>query len=299
MTRILLGNTGRGGEQAVFSAVVQAYLDYSPNPEVTVAVCPEFFQLWNTNIRVRLLGLDHEDPNGDFYLDPVGRWFSLSQSMRDQFDIIEFACEFGLDVPSGRAANPMFENIWSTINDPPCGMDRVKRRPSFQPSDEEWVQAEKILNTYGEDLVVISPVSTTVAPVLTQDQFKVIADRLGRNRPVASTGRLNLKSRSNPKAPIATDPLIPGTIDLRGISFLTLYGVSQRLGAFIGPDTATSWIVSGMPGKLMTVRGDAQFPIENTGLVRNGFREPSTTLELDVVGRPFEEILDACAKFFG
>ena len=40
--RILLGNTGRGGEQCIFTSIVHAYRKAIPDAFIRVASCPQY-----------------------------------------------------------------------------------------------------------------------------------------------------------------------------------------------------------------------------------------------------------------
>ncbi len=285
--RILLGNTGRGGEQCIFSAFVNAYRKTYPKALIEVAICPEFLPLWENSSLINSVHLlEHHDKDGKFYMDPVGCWYDYATSYKA--DITLFPCEYGVNCP-----RPVVFNIYERLGVKPCPMADIERRVCFTPTEEEERIAEDIFKQHGENLLVMSNISNSAAPVMSQDEYGRLAVALGKRVPVACTGR---KAKPGPGGP-ETDPLIPGTIDLRGISFLTLHALGRKLKYWVGPDTGSSWMVANMPGRMVIVRGDNQYPVENTGFVQNGFRSADKTLELDVVGMKTNEITAYCGDF--
>lgn len=289
---ILLGNTGRGGEQCIFSAFVKAYHDAYPDALIQVAICPEFLPLWiNSKLIDSYITLDHSDPKARFYNDPIGRWHGYAES--SDADLILFPCEYGLDEIHKNAPRPVVVNIYERLAVKPCPLEKIGRRVCFTPTDDEEWAAEDIFRRYGNDLLVMSTISNSAAPVMSQDEYALMAEALMKHVPVACTGRL---AKPGPGG-ATTDPLVPGTIDLRGISFLTLYALSRKLKYWVGPDTGSSWMVANMPGRMVIVRGDQRFPVQNTGFVVNGFRDAANTLELEVGGLKTNEIIACCGDF--
>lgn len=293
--KMLLCNTGRGGEQCIFSSIVHAYRVAHKAATIHVAICPEFAPLWDKHCDVDgMYLLHHEDKSQPYYMDPIGHWASYSQANADNYDIIEFACEYGLDEKYLHSPRPAIVNIYERLSNKPCALVDVERTVVFYPSNDDLRAADNIIKQYGKDLVLISHVSNTAAPVLSIDGYTALAAELRKTNPVACTGRLNKRGPNK----IRTDCYIPGTIDLRGIPLLTLYALASNLKFFVGPDTATPWLVSGMPGRMFVLRGDRRFPLANTGLVVNGFRSVTDTAEVDVVGMSVDRVIDKCLSHF-
>ena len=287
--KILLGNTGRGGEQCVFSAFVQAYKDHFPSAHITVAVCPEFVRFWHSDNSISIIPLEHESPDKPYYMDPYGKWVDVAST--PGYDIVEFVCEYGLNpAATQNESKPVTANIWNRLRTKPCQLDDLIKKVSLVPSDEELRIAEDIRSQYGDDLLVISPKSNSACPVIPLEWYSEIARQLGKYCPIATTGR----TWGMP----VPDPLLTDTIDLRGKSLLSLYAMSSWLRRFIGPDTATCWIVSKMPGELMVLRGDEAYPITNTGLINNDFRHSYNTIEYNVNTLTLDTIIETCTTFF-
>jgi len=283
--KMLLGCTGRGGEQCIFSAIVAAYKKGHPDYRTYIAVPPEFAQYWHHDKRVTLVLLEHEDPNAPYFKDPIGKWHRIASGFEYSFS--EFIAEYG----NWKPENPAIENIWEKLRHRPCTLEQLERKVCLTPGEDDLKVAEEIRMKYGEDLVVISPKSNSACEVIPPAWYKELAHQIGKHYPVATTGR---GPGSYCGQPTLADEAIPGTIDLVGRSILSLYAMSSWLKRFVGPDTATPWVVANMPGKLLVIRGDDTFPISNTGLVVNGFRSPTNTMEYHAVGKTLTEVIDTC-----
>lgn len=281
--KILLGNTGRGGEQCVFSAIVEAYKQYYPNAKISIAICPEFIKFWKNDKNISIIPIEHENPNKPYYLDPIGKWHNIIQN--NKYDIIRFACEY--ETPK---SDTILNNIIQKIDKIP-----ITPKVYLTPSESDIELSESIKKEYGDDIIILSHISNSAYNAIPFEWYSTIAHELNRYYPVAITGRGYSEYCGKQIPP---DKMIDGMINLIGQPILSLYAMSSWLKRFIGPDTATSWIVTNMPGKLMTLRFDEHYPLANTGLVNNGFRSQINTLEYNATNKSLDSILNACISYF-
>lgn len=282
--KILLGNTGRGGELAIFTAFINAYERTYPEAHIEVMTADNgiYGPIFKNNPRVKWIPLDFRDKSKPYYMNPVGCWSYWAKEKRKEFDIIEFACEHGANHAD------VVSNIYNRLKHKVFTIDDIIRKPFIYPTDEEFAKAKEIIREYPE-LVLVSPKSRSATVVFDIDDYQMLADQLLKKYPVAVTGGITKD---------VTDPGLKGCIDLRGQSFSELYALSLSLKRFVGPDTATSWIVTRMPGKLICLRGCKLYTEENTGLIINKFRTPENTLEMDVLNRNKNGVIDDVLRYF-
>lgn len=277
--RILLGNTGRGGELAIFTAFVQAYKTACPDAYIEVMTADNgiYGPLFEHDPGITWTPLDFRDTTKPYYKDPVRCWRTHAKR-RTGFDIVEFVCEFGCS-----RANTTFSNLYNSIENKLFTKADVKRQVMIYPTQDEldwanWLHDDCPL------MVVISHICKSATKVFKQEDYQALADALLKDGyRTAYVG--------GPQ-----DPPIMGHMDLRGITFSAFYALTKRLKWFIGPDTATTWIASGMSGKLVSLRGCHTYPLHNTGIVANGFKT-NNILEYDVVHKPTQEVIQNVQKF--
>jgi ADP-heptose:LPS heptosyltransferase len=282
--KILLGNTGRGGELAVFTALIKAYRQKLPDATIHVTTCdngvygPLFQNSPDHNGWIPLQFRDKDQPN---YLNPVGALQAYFRKTQQDYDHQEWACEFDFS-PDRKKSNTgtILSNCYRRIKKKFFKLGEVPRHVYIYPTDEELKFAEAVFKKHGDDLVLVSHAARSASPIMNLNGYQQLCDKIARYHPVAFTGAMG------------RDPVLKGHIDLRGITFPALFAVSQKLGCFIGPDTATTWICAEMPGRLISIRGDRAYPLNNTGLVANGFRKGKDTRELDFHGRRPHQIID-------
>lgn len=277
--RILISNTGRGGELAILTSIIHAYRQKLPNAYIRVVTCHNgiYHKFWENSEDIdEWIPLEFRNPmpTGKVIKDPIKAEAEYLATTKNEFDYQEKTAEYDLSpgVNSSMPVRPIIDNIYRRLKYKPFGLADIDRRVFLWPSDEENETANGIFEKYGTELVLISHIANSASPMLNHDSYQQLADELSKDRPVAFTGA----SRHKP---------LKGHIDLRGTTFSFLYALSLRLKYYIGPDTATSWIMTRMPGKMISLRGDTLYPIGNSGLKENGFRKQSNTV--DVNCRPY------------
>lgn len=281
--KLLIGNTGRGGELAILTAFVEAYKKAVPNIEIEVLTSDNgqiYKPIFDNNPQVRWSGLDFKVESRPYFMQPVACWKHHAKKRAGEFDRVEFICEYGR--PKNRLS---IVNIYDSIKQKEFRFKDIVRRVMIYPGRQEEDFAEEIIKKH-PDLVMISYVSKSATVVFNRENYQILADRLSKNRPVAFTGSLR-------------DEPLDKHIDLRGISFAGLYAIAKRLRYFIGPDTATTWISTIMPGKLVILRGCRLYTPANTGFLASGFRNNSNTLEYDVLKKPVQEVINKVLAFLG
>ena len=77
--RILLGNTGRGGEQCIFSSIVHAYRQKLPNAYIEVITPPQYWSFWKNNQDIQEWTDIKYEPGDRYAGDPVA-------ALKDYFD---------------------------------------------------------------------------------------------------------------------------------------------------------------------------------------------------------------------
>lgn len=281
--KILLANTGRGGELAVFTSLVKAYREHVPNAHITLLTCDNgiYSPLFrNSPDHDGWVALQFRDENAPNYKNPIGAMNAYFVKTKKDFDIQEFACEFDFS-PGFKRTNTgtILSNCYKRIKKKFFKLSEVRREIFIYPTDEELRFAEDTFTKYGNDLVMVSYCARSASAIMNHRGYQDLCDQIGKHRPVAFTAN-------------AVWPNLNGHIDLRGITFSALFAISQRLERFVGPDTATTWIVANMPGMIISLRGDNTYPISNTGLVAGGYRETENTYEIDFAGRRHTAIID-------
>jgi hypothetical protein len=278
--RILLGNTGRGGELAVFTSLVNAYRRHLPDAHIELLTCdnqiygPLFHNSPDHNGWNALQFRDKEKPH---YMDPVGALKAYFKQTKDKFGVQEYACEYDLS-PAFRKGNTgtILSNCYKRIKTKLFELDYVDRKIFIYPTDEERRFAEDTYAKYGKDLVLVSYVAKSASTVMNRRGYQDLCDHIVDKYPVAYTAN-------------RVEMGLQGHVDLRGITFSALFALAEKLQYFVGPDTATTWIVSNMPGTLIAIRGDNTYPIWNTGIKANGFRKGKATHEINFAGlRPVD-----------
>ncbi len=282
--RILLGNTGRGGELAAFTSVIKAYSIACPDAHIKVVTChntvyPDLFKNspdideWDY-LRYRKYG-----SAGKVVRSPVAAWLEYRKQHK-HYDRVEYCCEGDLSPAfNNNPVKTVIENLYQRLKHKPFQLSDIPRKVFIYPSDEAKEHAERIHQKYGDSLVLVSHKANSANPMMGFDGFQHLCDILAKNHPVAYTGN-------------RMDPKLEGHIDLRGVPFSTIYALSEKLNYYVGPDTATTWIVSGMPGTLVSLRGDKVYPVKNTGLCANGYRKPDNTHEINVAKMGPPAIID-------
>lgn len=268
--KILLGNTGRGGELCLFTSIIKAYRNACPDAIIDIATGPHYEDLFANNTDINTWHkIPFKDPSRkDLYNNPVVAWKWLANE--SDADTIEYACEYDFSPcikNSPAARNSSLYNCYLRITDKRFEFDDIPREVFIYPTQNEKHLADQIADKHHE-IILISHVAKSADPVFSYAQFARLGQALSNFGTVCYTGSEN-------------DPELPGLIDLRGISYGTLYALSKHIKAFISPDTATPFIVSGMPGKLITLRRDKKFPLSNTGIVLMGYRSVDNTWEMD------------------
>jgi len=260
LIRVLLSNTGRGGELAIFTALVHAYRKACPDAYIRVATCHNgiYHHIWETNQDIddwQPLIFRKPMPTGKTYRSSTAAEADYHVKTKHEFDRQEMLGETTLSPDRGKSitVRPILNNIYSLLKCKPFTLAEIERKVIFWPTDEDHKAAEKVIDTYGTDLVLISHIAKSASAILDVNGYQKLADKLSKTHPVAYTGN-------------KLDPPLKGHIDLRGTTFRFVYALSQRLNYYIGPDTATTWIATVMPGLLITIRGDKAYPVGNTGL---------------------------------
>ena len=275
--RILLSNTGRGGELAIFTALIHAYRKACPDAYIRVVTGHNgiYESIWKNNQDIddwQPLVFRKPMPTGKVYRSSIEAEADYHTSTKNEFDRQEILGENKLSPDKGKniTVRPILDNIYSLLKHKPFTLAEIERKVFFWPTDEEHEAAERLISKHGSDLVLLSYVAKSASPILNHHEYQRLADRISKTYPVAFTAN-------------KVEKPLKGHIDLRGTTFSFVHALGQRVNCFIGPDTATTWIVSGMPGLLITIRGDKAYPIGNTGLCKGGWRKPTNTLELDLV----------------
>jgi ADP-heptose:LPS heptosyltransferase len=273
MDKILLGNTGRGGELCLFTSIIHTYKKRYPNSHITVATNPHYHTLFdNSQDCDNWIGLQYRDPdNKKTYLNPVAAWKQLAK----EFDgVAEFACEYSyspaqtLNKRHATYHNTSLHNCWLRIVNKVFRYEDIPRKVYIYPTDEEKAQAEAIAAKH-QDLIIIGYIANSADPVLKPHAFNKLGKKLQKFGTVAYTGR-------------ERDAELKGLVDLRGISFGTLYALADHIKWFISPDTSLPFVVSGTPGNILVLRKDKNYPISNTGLQVMGYREAKNTWEIEM-----------------
>lgn len=282
--KILLGNTGRGGELAIFTAIVKAYRLAIPDAHITVTTCDNNLYgpiFRNSPDHDGWVPLQFRDKNAPHYLDPVGALMAYFKASKNEYDIQEFACEYDFSPDRNRGNNgTILSNCYKRIGKKLFSFNEIPRKIFIYPTDEDIKFADDCFSKYGNDLVLVSYITRSASPIMNLRGYQDLCDKIVKHRPVAFTAAMD------------RDPALRGHIDLRGITFSALYALSEKLQRFVGPDTATTWICSNMPGRLISIRGDKAYPISNTGIVANGFRVGQETYEIDFHGQRPVAIID-------
>lgn len=281
--KILLANTGRGGELAVFTSIVKAYREHAPNAHITLLTCDNgiYSPLFrNSPDHDGWVALQFRDKNAPHYKNPIGAMNAYFAKTKNDFDIQEFACEYDFS-PGFKKTNTgtILSNCYKRIKKKLFKLSDVKREIFIYPTDEELKFAEDTFAKYGKDLVMISYCARSASAIMNHNGYQNLCDQIGKHRPVAFTANTKW-------------PSLKGHIDLRGITFSALFAITLKLERFVGPDTATTWIAANMPGTLISIRGDKVYPINNTGLVAGGYREKGNTHEIDFYGHNSTAIID-------
>lgn len=281
--KILLGNTGRGGELAIFTSIIKAYRECLPNATIHLLTCDNgiYEPLFrNSPDHDGWTALQFRDKQRPHYMNPVGAMFAYFAKTKQEYDHQEYACEYNLSPASSpTGGGTIIGNCYKRIKHKYFRLNKVRREIFIYPIDKELKFAERTFEKYGKDLVVVSYNARSASPIMNPHGYQELCNQIAKHRPVAFTAKVG-------------DAGLNKHIDLRGITFSALFALSGKLQYFVGPDTATTWIVSNMPGKLVSIRGDKAYPISNTGLVSNGYRAGKETFEIDFHHKKPSQIID-------
>lgn len=270
--RILLGNTGRGGELAIFTSIIKAYRNRFPDAYIRVTTCDNgiYSSIFKNSPDLNdWVPLQFRNPSRPHYMKPVKALEAYFKHTKRDFDLQEFACEWDFSPAAGRKAAPALHNCYKRIRRKAFELSDIPRKVFIYPTDDELKYADDLFEKHGNDLILVSHVANSASRMMNLKHYTDLCNELAKAHPVAYTGhKLHQK--------------IPGHIDLRGIPFSTVFAIASKLKYFVGPDTAITWIVSNMPGRLVCIRGTPTYPLKNTGLQANGYRKDLDTIELDV-----------------
>jgi len=282
--KIFLANTGRGGEQCCFTAIVHAYRETFPEAEICVATCPQYENLWALNRDHNAWTPIRYEKYDKFPGDPVGACHDLMREMMGRFDIIEFPSE--CNAGGGKALTTL-DKCYSCIKNPVFAIEAIERRTFIIPTEADKKAASAIDVDF-----LISHGANSAKPIMSAEGYRKLAEILRPIGEVAYTGSLG-------KPHMRADYQIPGALDLRGLSLGALHELCKSIRFFIGLDTMTGFLCSHMNGRMIILRGDPVFPLSNTGLVNMGFRQPHNTNELEVFGQSDDTIIKTILEIIG
>jgi len=286
--KILLCNTGRGGEQCIFTSIVHAYRETFPEAEICVATCPQYENLWalnrdhNTWIPIRYEETDK------FPGDPVGACHDLMREMMGRFDIIEYPCE--CNAGGGKALTTL-DKCYSCIKNPVFAIEAIERRTFIAPTESDIKKAEDIVAKCSP-YVLLSNGANSMKHPLSKDGYNRLSCAL-----VKKISTIQIGTRGGNHMPC--DPSIDYARDFRDVGLGVTYLLGQQMKYFIGMETLPTFLMSNSTAQMIIMRGDPEFPITNTGLVNMGFRQPHNTHELEVFGQSDDTIIKTILEIIG
>jgi len=272
--RILLGNTGRGGEQCFFTAIVHMYRTLKPDAFIRVASPPHYESLWARNKDIDDWADIKYEPNDKWPMDPINAYREYMQEQKDNFDIIEYASECVLQASNTDARKSTLFLCWLNIKQKLFDFDHIIRKVHIDPTKEDVEKAQTIAKD-NPNIILLSHGANSMVHFLTTEAWGVLAKELlpyGTPCFVATSGGNHMPA----------DPDIPNAVSLRDVGYGALFELRKHTRFFIGMETAPSTIVSESDAPMVILRGDSRFPAQSTSLIANGFRDQKNTYELDV-----------------
>ena len=282
--KILLGNTGRGGEQCIFSSIVHAYRSkVGPDAHIEVTTPPQYWSFWKNNNDISNWTPIKYEPGDPHEGDPVAALRAYFECHRRDFDLIEYPCEYGQSQNSDKSKTTLLQS-YQAIKTRIFEYREIERKVWVWPNSQEREIADDICNDRPA-FILLSHGANSAKKPLSLNGWEKLAKALGEKGTVCYTG-------THGRNHMPADPPIRGAFDLRGLSYGTLYAIQKSVTAFIGFDSGTAWLLSGMPGMLVTVRNDPFFPLSNTGIVEMGYRTPGNTFEYETGSKFEDEIIE-------
>ena len=285
--RILLGNTGRGGEQCIFSSIVHAYRVKLPDAYIEVTTPPQYWSFWKNNKDINKWTDLKYEPGDKCAGDPVAALKDYFEMHAKDFDIIEYPCEYGFSSNSDKSKTTL-EQSYEAIRKRLFTFEEIEPVVWMWPDDQEIETAVNLYKKY-PNMIMLSQGANSAKKPLSLEGFGELAKALREKGTVCYTG-------THGRNHMPADPIIPGACDLRGISYGTLFALKDEIQAFIGLDSGTAWLLTGMHGLMVTLRNDPFFPLSNTGIVEMGYRDSVVTHEIETGGMSEGEIVEKIAK---
>lgn len=282
--KILLGNTGRGGEQCIFTSIVHSYRQSFPDAYINVVTCSQYEKLWFNNkdinawTKIKFL---KEDVN---QLDAVSALRYYMNTHKNDYDLMELSSECEAQDKGTSTLDKCYEAIDKKV----FKLEDVERKIFIYPTEQEIATAESIKNNY-PNLILLSHGANSMKHPLSLKGYEILADKLKKYGDVAyigTTGGFHMPA----------DPEIKGAIDLRDIGWGASYELRKYIKIFIGMETAPAFFLHETKAPMIIMRGDPQFPLKNTGLTPMGYRKKENTHELEVLGLDDDEIIGYICK---
>jgi len=283
--KILLGNTGRGGEQCIFSSIVHAYRSkVGPDAHIEVTTPPQYWSFWKNNKDISNWTPIKYEPGDPHEGDPVAALRAYFERHRRDFDVIEYPCESAVPFVSEGEPKSTLYKCYKNIVSPLFKLGEVQRKTFLYPTEDEVKTAREISKKYPR-LLILSHGANSMQHPLSLKGYEKLASMLNEKWDVCYIG-------TSGENHMPADPPIQGANDLRDIGYGSVYSLAESMKLFIGMETAPTFMLAHSDAPMIIMRGDPQFPLENTGLTPMGFRKKENTHELEVLGMPDDEIIE-------